>query len=69
MAHPAGQVFQHVIHSDAKPADTGLAAAFSRFQCDDLGVVHGPIIAGLLRPFSPFLKPLLVPVSKLVPTK
>ncbi len=49
MAHPARQVFQHIIDSDAESSDAWLPAAFSRLQGDDLGVVHSPIIAGLTR--------------------
>ncbi len=47
MAHPAGQILQDIVDSDAKPADAGLTTALSRFQGNDLGVVHGLMIAGL----------------------
>src|SRR5437660_7618485 len=40
MAHPARQVFQHIIDRDAKSSDAWLPSALSRLQSDDLGVVH-----------------------------
>jgi|SRR5580704_6135367 hypothetical protein len=52
MAHPARQVFEHIIDGDAKSWDAWLPSALSRLQSDDLGVVHSPIIAGLARAFS-----------------
>ena len=47
MAHPARQVFQHIINRDAKSSNAWLPSALSRLQSDDLGVVHSSIIAGL----------------------
>jgi len=54
MAHPARQVFQHIIDCDAKSSDAWLPSALSRLQSDDLGVVHWSIIAGLTRDFAPW---------------
>src|SRR3984893_18402741 len=47
MAHPARQVFQHIIDSDTESSDAWLPTALSRLQSDHLGVVHSAIIAGL----------------------
>src|ERR1700732_1681280 len=44
MAHPARQVFQHIIDSDTESSDAWLPTALSRLQSDNLGVVHSPII-------------------------
>ena len=49
MAHPARQVFQHIIDRNAKSSDAWLPSALSRLQSYDLGVVHSSIIAGLTR--------------------
>src|SRR5437899_11755643 len=38
--HPGGEVFEHVVHGDAKPPDAGLAAALARLDGDALPVVH-----------------------------
>jgi hypothetical protein len=47
VAHPTGQIFQHIINRDAQPSDAGLSPALPRLQSDDFGVVHAPITAGL----------------------
>ncbi len=44
--HSAGQVFQHVIHGDAQPADARLTATFAGLDHDDVGVRHTPHFRG-----------------------
>lgn len=46
VCHSAGQVFQHVIHGNAQPADARLAATFARLDRDDVGVRHTPHFRG-----------------------
>jgi hypothetical protein len=38
--HATRQVFQDILHSDAKPTNTRLTVSFSRLNRDDLRIVH-----------------------------
>ena len=40
MAHPGGEVSEHVCNRDAQTAYAGFAAALSGLHCDDLRVIH-----------------------------
>jgi len=44
MAHPARQVFQHIINRDAKSSDAWLPSALSRLQSDEDG--SAPVFPG-----------------------
>ena len=40
ISHPLGQIFEDVVHRDAKPSDARLAAPLAGLDGDDLAVVH-----------------------------
>ena len=40
VAHPAGQIVQHVVHGDSQPANARLAASLAWFHGDDIRVPH-----------------------------
>jgi len=40
-AHPAGEHFKDVFHTDAKPANTWLSSALTRIEGDSLVMLHG----------------------------
>jgi hypothetical protein len=46
MRHSSSEVFEHIVNGYAQSADTRLAAAFPRLDCDDAGIVYGCLNVG-----------------------
>jgi hypothetical protein len=44
VGHSAGQVFQHIIDSDAQPPNAGFPAAFAGLNGNDVRVRHVPTV-------------------------
>ncbi len=43
-AHAAGKVFEYIRHGHSSSANSWLAAAFARFDGDDLAIIHMAMI-------------------------
>jgi hypothetical protein len=44
LAHPSGQVLQHIVNGDPQTPDAGLPATFAGLNSDDIPIVHSEAI-------------------------